>query len=88
MENESGAYIEATRSMLGWNVVDQLGSIQCPALIIAADHDYSPVAVKEAYVAQMPKAQLVVIEDAHHATPIEQPGKFNAVLADFFAKHS
>ncbi len=87
-QNESDAYIEATRSMLDWNVVEQLGSIQCPALIIAADQDYSPVAVKEAYVAKMPTAQLVVIEDSHHATPIEQPMKFNAVLADFLAKHN
>jgi 3-oxoadipate enol-lactonase len=86
-ENDPRAYIEATRSMLGWNVMDKLSSIHCPTLVIAADQDYSPVAVKEAYVKLMPTARLVVISDAHHATPIEQPQKFNAALAQFLAGH-
>jgi pimeloyl-ACP methyl ester carboxylesterase len=86
-ENDPQAYIEATRSMLGWNVTDQLGSIACPTLILAADQDYSPVAAKEAYTALIPNAQLVVIPDAHHALPLECPEKFNAALAGFLAEH-
>ena len=86
-ENDPRAYIEATRSMLGWNVGDQLGAIGCPTLILAADQDYSPVAAKEAYIKLIPDARLVVIPDAHHATPIEQPEKFNTALADFLARH-
>ncbi len=86
-ENDPRAYIEATRSMLGWNVVDQLGAIACPTLILAADQDYSPVAAKEAYVKLIPHARLVVIPEAHHATPIEQPEKFNAALTDFLTQH-
>lgn len=85
-ENDPGAYIEATRSMLGWDVTDQLNSIQCPTLIIAADQDYTPVAVKEAYVKLMPNAQLAVIAKAHHAVPIERPQEFNATLAQFLAR--
>ena len=46
------------------------------------------MAAKEAYVALMPKAQRAVIADANHATPVEQLGKFNAVLADFLAMYS
>jgi 3-oxoadipate enol-lactonase len=87
-ENDPQAYIEATLSMVGWNVTDRLGSIRCPALVIAADQDYTPVAIKEAYVKLLPDAQLVVIADAHHATPIERPQEFNAVLASFLARHS
>jgi 3-oxoadipate enol-lactonase len=86
-ENDPRAYIEATRSMLDWNVIAQLGKIQCPTLVIAADQDYSPVAVKEAYVKLMPKAELVVIPDSRHATPIERPAEFNAALAQFLAEH-
>ncbi len=44
-ENDPRAYIDATLSMVGWNVADRLGSIRCPTLVIAADQDYSPVAV-------------------------------------------
>lgn len=87
-ENDSRAYVDATLSLLGWSVIDRLGSIQSPTLVIAADQDYSPVAVKEAYVKQMPNAALVVISDSHHATPLEQPAKFNATLRQFLTKHS
>jgi len=73
--------------MLGWNIVAQLGTIECPTLIMAADQDYSPVAAKEAYVKLLPHAQLVVIPDAHHALPLEQPGKFNAALTDFLGQY-
>ena len=82
-ENDPSAYIEATRSLLGWNVEDQLNKIECPTLILASDQDYSPVATKEAYVKLIPEAKLVVISDAHHALPIELPKKFNAALKDF-----
>ena len=84
-ENDPEAYIHATRSMLGWDVTDQLNALQCPTLVIAADQDYSPVALKEAYVKRIPNAQLVVIPDAHHALPMEQPEQFNTVLRRFLA---
>ncbi len=87
-ENDPRAYIEATRSMLGWDVTDRLGTIVCPTLVIAADQDYTPVAAKEAYVRRVPHAQLVVIPDAHHATPLELPGKFNAALMGFLSQNA
>jgi pimeloyl-ACP methyl ester carboxylesterase len=86
-ENDPAAYVEATRAMLGWDVTDRLATIKCPALIISADQDYTPVALKEAYVRLMPNARLAVIADAHHATPLEKPEAFNAVLSDFLAQH-
>jgi len=86
-ENDPQAYIETLLAMQDWNVTNRLGSIRCPSLIISADQDYSPVAAKEAYVKLMPKAELVVITDAHHATPLDQPKKFNAALAAFLAKY-
>lgn len=87
-ENDPRAYQEAMRAMVGWSVTDKLGSIKCPTLVISADQDYTPVAVKERYTKLMPNAELVIIPDAHHATPVEQPEKFNAVLMDFLVKHS
>ncbi len=86
-QNDENAYIAATRSMLGWNVMNRLGEIKCPALIISADQDYAPVAVKEMYIKLMPDARLAVIADSHHATPMDQPDAFNRVLLDFLAQH-
>jgi pimeloyl-ACP methyl ester carboxylesterase len=87
-ENDPEAYIQATQSMSGWDVRDRIGEIRCPVLVIAADQDYSPVAVKEAYVKTIPQAKLVVIPDSHHAVPIERPGEFNAVLSSFLAEYN
>lgn len=84
--NDPEAYVAATLAMVGWSVRDQLGAIHCPTLVIAADQDYSPVAVKEEYVALMPDARLVVIPGAHHAVPVEKPEEFNAVLDAFLAE--
>ena len=86
-ENDPRAYIEATRSVLGWNVTDKLEKIKCPTLILAADQDYTPVAEKEAYVKLIPQARLVVISEAHHATSLEQPEKFNAALREFLDQY-
>jgi 3-oxoadipate enol-lactonase len=85
-ENDPNAYIEATRSMLGWDVTGQLGTLHCPTLIVASDKDYTPVAAKKAYAELMPNAQLTVMANAHHAVPLERPQEFNAVLAQFLAR--
>ncbi|HRZ39887.1 MAG TPA: alpha/beta hydrolase [Candidatus Omnitrophota bacterium] len=82
-ENDPRAFQDAMRALTGWSVKDRLGSIQCPALVIAADQDYTPLAWKEEYTALMPGAQIVVIPDAHHAVPVEKPEEFNTVLAEF-----
>ena len=86
--NDPRAYQDAMRAMVGWSVTDKLGSINCPVLVITADQDYTPVAIKEEYTKLIPNAELVIIPDAHHATPVEQPEKFNTVLMDFLLKHS
>jgi 3-oxoadipate enol-lactonase len=41
------------------------------------------VAQKENYVKLLPNARLVVFENVHHATPLDQPEVFNATLLDF-----
>lgn len=86
-ENDPRAYVDALLAMADWNVTDQLSSIRCPTLIIAADQDYSPVAAKEEYIKLLPDAQLVVIPNARHAVPIERPQPFNAALMQFLARN-
>jgi len=81
-ENDPVAYLAALRAMVGWSVNDRLGDIRCPTLVLAADHDYTPVSLKEGYTARIPGARLVVVADSRHALPIERPHEFNeAVLA-------
>jgi len=87
-ENDPRAYRDAMRAIVGWSVAGRLGEIDIPTLVIAADQDYTPVAAKEAYVAKMPRAELVVIRDARHAVTVERPAEFNAVVAAFLARQS
>jgi 3-oxoadipate enol-lactonase len=83
--NDRRTYAAAARALFAWNVLDRVGEISCKTLIVSADHDYTPVALKAAYVARMPNAVLEVIEDSRHATPVDQPTRFNAVLRRFLA---
>lgn len=84
--NDKQAYLAALWSMRGWSIASQLSAIQCPTMVIAADQDYTPLAYKAAYVASMPDAELVVIRDSRHFTPVERADKFNAALEGFLAK--
>lgn len=86
-ENDPRAYVDALLALADWNVIDQIKSIRCPTLVIAADQDYTPVALKEAYIKLMPDARLIVIPDSRHATPIERPQQFNETLKQFLAQY-
>jgi pimeloyl-ACP methyl ester carboxylesterase len=87
-ENDPRAYLAATRALVGWSVTDRLAGIRCPVLVVAADQDYTPVSVKEEVVARLPAADLVVIDDSRHATPVEHPERFNEVVLAFLGKQA
>lgn len=81
--NDAQAYLHAFRALIGWSVNDRISTIACPVLAIAADRDYTPLAFKEAYVAKIAGAKLTVVEDSHHALPMERPRQFNTALTSF-----
>ena len=85
-ENDPFAWRESLKGLVGWSVLDRLGEIRCPVLVISADQDYIPVSEKEAYGSKFPDGRLVVIENSHHATPVDQPEKFNRFVYDFLQR--
>ena len=85
-QNDKRAYLDSMKALVGWSVTDRLSTIQCPTLVIAADEDYTPVSLKEDYVAKIPNAELVVINDSRHAIPMERPDQFNKALMAFLSK--
>jgi len=85
-ENDKRAYLASFRAIMGWSVVERLGEIGCPVLVVAADQDYTPVAFKEAYAANLPHAELAVISDSRHLTPVDRPEQFNEALLAFLSK--
>jgi pimeloyl-ACP methyl ester carboxylesterase len=85
-QNDRHAYLATTRAILGWSVADRIGQITCPALILAAERDYTPIAAKRAYADRMHNARLEVIMDSGHATPWDQPKALNERLLAFLAE--
>ena len=86
--NDKRAYLSSLDAIIGWGVRNRLSTITCPVLVISGDRDYTSVASKEAYVAELADARLVVIEDSGHATPMDQPAAFNAQLLNFLREVS
>lgn len=82
-QNDKRAYLASFDAIVGWGVQHKLSRITCPTLVVSADRDYTPVALKEAYVRLIPNARLVVINDSRHATPLDQPELFNRTALEF-----
>ncbi len=85
-ENDKQGYLWSLDAIMGWSVADQLSSVSIPTLFMSSDDDYTPVSEKNRMAAAMPEAELVVIEDARHALPVERPAVFNTILKDFLGR--
>jgi pimeloyl-ACP methyl ester carboxylesterase len=58
-----------------------LSTISCPTLVMVGRQDrWSPPAQHEEIAAAIPNAELVVIEDSGHMTPVEQPERVSLEL--------
>jgi pimeloyl-ACP methyl ester carboxylesterase len=82
--NSKRNYIRAARAIARFNVQKRLGSIKAQSLVVAGDRDrtvpyQAAVALKEGIL----RAQLQVVEDSGHATPIDAFEDFNQILRDF-----
>lgn len=85
-KNDPKAYIASMQAIVGWSVINRLPDINLPTLVIAGENDYTPVSIKEDCVSRMPRAELDVIEDSGHATPVDSTEKFNEKVFSFLHK--
>ena len=85
--NDPTAYLSALNGLVNWGVMDRLASIECPVLVLTADQDYTPVAIKQAYTAMLKNAELVIVADSRHFMPLERPEAFNAALISFLTRN-
>jgi 3-oxoadipate enol-lactonase len=81
--NTKIAYLSTVHALIGWSAIERLHTLHCPTLIIAAEHDYTPLAEKRAEAANFPRAQLVVIAGSRHGTPFDAIEEFNAHVLEF-----
>lgn len=86
VRNDKQAYLWSMDAIMGWSVADRLSSLSVPTLLISSDQDYTPISAKNRAAARMPNASVAVVEDAHHALPVEKPDEFNALVDAFLAR--
>ena len=64
----------------------QLAEVECPVLVAVGRQDgWSPLAQHQAMAGALPNSQLVVIENAGHFAPIEQPDATASALRNWLA---
>jgi 3-oxoadipate enol-lactonase len=83
--NDKDAYLRSLDALVGWSVADKLSGLKCPVLVVSADQDYTPVALKQAYVSKIPNASLAVIPNSRHMMPVETPAPFHDVIIPFLS---
>ncbi len=67
-------------------VMDRLGEIRCPTLIIHGEKDsLVPIAAAREAAQRIPDARLEVVQGAGHWPMRERPQEFNRLLIEFFA---
>lgn len=85
-ENDKRAYQRSFQAAVDWpGVTDRFDRFDRPTLMISSEHDYVGLDQKQPYLDAMPGVEHAVIENAHHAVPMERPGKFNRLLEEFLA---
>lgn len=81
--NPKRAYLSTVYAIVGWSAVDRLHTLHVPTLIIAAEHDYTPLADKHLEASRFPNASVAVIPNSRHGTPFDATETFNACVMDF-----
>ena len=80
------ALVFGGQMMRGWSVMDRLGEIQVPTLVIAGHDDFLfPPESQALLAAGIPDARLRIIERAGHNPQSERPAETLAAVADFLA---
>lgn len=82
--NDPRGYAAQCRALVGLELVDRLGSITAPTLLISGDRDgVSPPSVTESNAAAIPNGSFEIVEDCGHILTWEKPGELAATAWPF-----
>jgi pimeloyl-ACP methyl ester carboxylesterase len=83
-ETPAEVWTDLAVAMLGMDLQDALDDIAVPTLVIVGEHDrLTPVSSARTLAERAPHGQLVVVEGAGHAAPIERPDAWNGAVEAF-----
>ncbi len=74
-------------SLRSWSVVDRLGGIDVPTLVVAGAHDEARPETWAPFVERIPDVRSHVFGDSSHMPHVEEPEAFLSVVGDFLRSH-
>lgn len=74
-------------SLKDWTVVDRLGGIGVPTLVIAGGHDEAMPIVWQPFLDRIPDVASHVFADSSHMPHVEEPAEFTRVVGGFLRDH-
>jgi len=84
--NPRGAYLRAIWAATRFDIRDRLHEINAPTLVVAGELDQTvSMEAKVELAGNIPGAQLFVIPDSGHATPLDAVEEFNRTLLEFLS---
>ncbi len=77
------AYLDLARALAGWCALERIGDLRAPMLMLAAEHDYTPLEEKRRF-ATLAGAELAVVAGSRHGTPFDAIEACNASALAWF----
>lgn len=74
-------------SLRDWTIIDRLGAIEAPTLVLAGEFDEATPATWAPFAERIQQVTSTVIPDASHCSHLEQPQAFFAAVRPFLAQH-
>ena len=75
----ASSYLGMGLALARWAIINRLGRLKSRILLIAAEHDFTPLAEKRELAARL-KADIVVVRGSRHGTPFDSVEATNASL--------
>lgn len=84
--NSRRVYLASLLRLACWSVRERLSEIRMPALVVASELDYLPIAQVRACAAALSHARFEVAAGARHGLPLEQGKLLAAWLSEFLGE--
>ena len=75
-----------TGTLRDWSVVDRLGEIRVPTLVVTGEHDEATPAINRTVAEGIPGAESVILPDASHMAHVERTEDYLRLLDDFLSR--
>lgn len=83
-QNDRLAYRATINAIRRFDVRRYLRNIDMPTLVVTGDRDRTiPMTLQRQLAQHIPHARWEIIRDSGHATPLDQPERYNALLQSF-----